>query len=390
MGRRNEPGPVTLSAAERKSAVTILRDLLRTPTAPFLEHAVLQKVEQRLEFMRCQRDQHGNLLALPRGRRAGGHRRVFFVAHADHPGFVARRMLSDDLLLADWHGGVEPGYFPGSAVRFFLQDRPPVTGRIAKIVQWRQSRGRQKRVAQVAIRLARSATVEPGTPGTWAVMQFALRNDKVVAAACDDVAGLAAVVAAFVILSDRQTPLRAGVLVTRAEEAGLIGATGAVLTGTLPAGASVISVECSKETAAARLGDGPVIRLGDRLSTFDAELCDWLADVAGRLAEARKDFRYQRNVMPGGTCEASVFRAAGHRAAGLCVPLRNYHNRNEARKRIAAEQISLHDWFGLVALVASAATLGLPKAAAPLPLAGMFRQAYRHYRRALKDPLLIG
>ena len=299
-------------------------------------------------------------------------------------------MLSGDLLLADWHGSVEPGYFPGSAVRFFPPDRPPVTGRIAKIVQWRQSRGRQKRVAQVAIRLARSANVEPGTPGTWAVTQFALRKDKVVAAACDDVAGVAAVVAAFVILSNRQTPPRAGMLVTRAEEAGLVGATGAALTGTLPEDASVISVECSKETAAARLGDGPVIRLGDRLSTFDAELCDWLAEVAGSLAKARKDFRYQRNIMPGGTCEASIFRAAGHRAAGLCVPLRNYHNRNEARKRVAAEQISLHDWFGLVALVASAATLGLPKTATPSPLAGMFKQVYRRYRRALKDPLLIG
>ena len=62
---------------------------------------------------------------------------------------------------------------------------------------------------------------------------------------------------------------------------------------------------------------------------------------------AAKDFRWQRKLMDGGTCEGTAFQAYGYRVGALCVPLLNYHNMGE-NGRIAAEAVSLSDLTNLV------------------------------------------
>ena len=54
--------------------------------------------------------------------------------------------------------------------------------------------------------------------------------------------------------------------------------------------------------------------------------------------------------MDGGTCEATAYLEAGYTASGLCVALGNYHN-CAVNGRIAAENIHLEDWRGLVKLM---------------------------------------
>ena len=60
--------------------------------------------------------------------------------------------------------------------------------------------------------------------------------------------------------------------------------------------------------------------------------------------------------MDGGTCEATAFYELGYEAAGICLGLGNYHNRDEARKRIASEYVSLNDWINLVRWFVAIAT----------------------------------
>ena len=62
--------------------------------------------------------------------------------------------------------------------------------------------------------------------------------------------------------------------------------------------------------------------------------------------------------MPGGTCEATVYDAYGFRAASICVALGNYHNMDQAKRRIGPEYIDLADWDGMVKLFVRVAREG--------------------------------
>ena len=80
--------------------------------------------------------------------------------------------------------------------------------------------------------------------------------------------------------------------------------------------------------------------------------------LSALLAKRTKSFQYQRALMPGGTCEATVYDAYGFTAASICVPLGNYHNMDAARKKIGPEYIDLSDWNNMVKLFIHLARTG--------------------------------
>jgi endoglucanase len=89
-----------------------------------------------------------------------------------------------------------------------------------------------------------------------------------------------------------------------------------------------------------------VVRVGDRLSIFDACITHWLETAFRDQQVSRPGAVYQRLLMGGGTCEASVFQRAGLPTGALCVALNNYHNMGPGNS-VRAESISLRDWQGL-------------------------------------------
>jgi endoglucanase len=196
----------------------------------------------------------------------------------------------------------------------------------------------------------------------WDVGPARIKGDRLLAPACDDVAGVAAALAAYDAMGRVRTDVR--LLFTRAEEIGFIGAIAAAKAGLIPRKARLICLENSRSYAESPIGGGPIVRVGDYTSTFDPDLTYRVGRVAAALAEKDKSFRYQRRLMPGGTCEASAFQAYGYTATCLCLPLGNYHNMNEAARggpRIDAETISIRDFDGLVRLlVAVAQQLDVP------------------------------
>src|SRR5687767_7954584 len=106
--------------------MTCLKDLCAFPTAPFAEERVMDYVERfarERAGLRLSRDRWGNRLIQLRGRANRRKGRLVLVAHADHPGFVARRMTGPHTLLADFRGGVRWQLVRGAAVRFFDGDR---------------------------------------------------------------------------------------------------------------------------------------------------------------------------------------------------------------------------------------------------------------------------
>jgi endoglucanase len=280
-----------------------LRDLLSLPTAAFVETAVLGYVERtcdRLAGVAARRDRYGNLLAHYRcgANRLG--RPLAFVAHTDHPGFVALEMTGPGTLRAAFRGGVRPEYFPDAPVRFW-SDGGWVRGRVLKVTAAAPALTAPptvRRPEETSIRVSR--VVQPNAPGMWDVSGPVLRGDRLRARGCDDVAGAAAMLELLVRLSRRRTPGEVYCLFTRAEEVGFIGALAAIRARTIPRRLPVVSIEASSALPNAPLGAGPILRVGDRMSVFTPALTAFCGRVAKELAQRRATFTYQRRLMDGG------------------------------------------------------------------------------------------
>ena len=89
---------------------------------------------------------------------------------------------------------------------------------------------------------------------------------------------------------DQGAPL--SVLLTRAEETGFGGMLAAVETGRLDAYMVYVNIECSSCRAGAPLGEGPVIRVGDRRWIFHAGVTEGSAPVPNSWCARGADFTY--------------------------------------------------------------------------------------------------
>jgi putative aminopeptidase FrvX len=164
--------------------------------------------------------------------------------------------------------------------------------------------------------------------------------------ACDDLAEVSIVLALLRRLALGGAKGNVHALFTRAEEIGFAGALAALKSKTPLASIPTLSLEASKARGFARVEGGPVVRVGDRLSIFDSRITHWIETAFRDLQAKRPATTYQRLLMGGGTCEASVFHRAGLPTGALCVALNNYHNMGPS-KSLRAESISLRDCQGL-------------------------------------------
>jgi len=330
----------------------IVESLLSAPTAPFREAAVVERVAAWAagRGVAVRRDEAGNvLLRVRRGRRR--RPRWVFAAHMDHPGFIVtgRRGRS---IRAEFRGSVARRYFAGSAVRLYAP-----AGEVRAIVR---SARKAPAGAWLTCRLdpvgspGRAADVPAGTIGMWDLPAARFRRGRLHSRACDDVAGAAAVICAMDEIAAGRFAVDATALLTRAEEAAFIGALAAARARSIPAGALVVAVECSRAVAGAGLGEGVVVRVGDRVRTFDPSLTAHVSAAAETLGRRDRRFRHVRQLMPGGTCESTAYAAFGYRATGLCLPMANYHNQGPGG-RIAAEVVDTGDFEGLVKLLTALA-----------------------------------
>jgi len=384
-----------------------LVQLTSLPTAAGCEDRVIAWIEQwakQRKYCKLSRDRYGNItLQSTRAKRSTSAALppIYFTAHMDHPAFVVREILSDKELLADFRGGVEASYFADAKV-FLWRNQSEKAGkresektqRTGKIVEMTPPVPGKTLDKSVRVRCIQSHHAAVGDILTWHLKPTAIRGDRVKAPACDDLAGLAAALAAFdAIHSKSLRPRRASaspapasapasasaaaaasatapdvrLLLTRCEEVGFIGAIGACKAKTIPRKALVIALENSKSFAESPIAGGPIVRVGDRTSTFDPDLTYRIGMVAQALATENKSFQWQRKLMTGGTCEASAYQSFGHIATCICLPLGNYHNMNEATKKIDHEIISLSDYDNLIhLLVAVGERLHDPKLAPPL------------------------
>lgn len=320
----------------------IAQDLLSLPTAPFREDAVRRHI---VDFcaernIATKQDDVGNVIATC-GSQYGNN--VFaFGAHMDHPGFIAAADSRAGKLDAVFYGGVEEKYFRGTAVRFFTE-AGPVKGVILRTRKDKNQRG-------LHVQASVQGTVKKGDAGMWNLPAFRLRGDRLYSRACDDLVGCVSILALLDELHRRGIRKKVMAVFTSAEEAGLQGAKHLCIQKKIAKNIRLVAIETSSVLPNVKMGDGVVIRVGDRSSIFTPALTAFLLDCAKREQSADKTFRYQRKLMDAGTCESTVYDRFGYVNAAVCIPLGNYHNRNVRTGRIAAEYVSLSDLQNMVRL----------------------------------------
>jgi endoglucanase len=362
--------------ADRATAVKWLKELTHVPTASGLEHGVVGWVEVwvgRRKDLTMTRDSGGNLLITQKGRKR--HPLVLAVAHMDHPAFVITG-VDQQVASFEFRGGVDAAYFDSAPVRVASRDGGVQHLRVTDYDPVTQTGTLSPE--------GDSGTVEPGDIAMWSFPRSTKSKGLFKAPACDDLAGVAAALVALDRARSRPGLRHYGVLLTRAEEMGLIGAIHAAKNRTIPSDARIISIETSRELPSAPVGAGPIIRTGDRATVFDRDLTNRISQAA-----SASGLKHQRKLMDGGGCEATAFGAYGYPSSGLCVALRNWHNRGnldavEAGKGKAVammEEISLEDFHGLIDLILIAASA----ADDPDTLTGRLDRLYVSGSRVLQD-----
>lgn len=361
-----------IDAPRREQHLAWLLELTQIPTAAGREHRVSRWIRDwaaTREGVSLTQDPSGNLqLAMPE---SGDDRPLYFTAHLDHPAFVVERIVGPGTLELSFRGGVMADYFKDARIEVVAADDSLHPATLLT---------RQPRSGVFDLYLAEldggSDAVAVGDVARWRLPRAEIVDGCLHTDACDDLAAAAAALAAF----DELLRLRAAgkmtldvrLLFTRAEEVGFVGAIAACRSGLIPAGARLVALENSRSFPESPIHAGPIVRVGDRMSIFTPSLTDAVARRAEELAggpaptAAQKisespAWKWQRKLMAGGACEASVFCAAGFEATCACLPLGNYHNMgdltavqagtNTAPARIEREFIGIDDFHGLVDLL---------------------------------------
>ena len=306
-------------------------------------------------------DQWGNVLATRPGTDANAPG-LAFVAHLDHPGFEA---VSYDggYLMCRALGGVPPGALKaGAAVQLLTDDGSSdansfrrINGSVIAGVPVSEDAHDTPTRDRAVLVDAEEHVGDLPCAVVFDLPDFDLDGSMIRMRALDDLAGCASVLAVLRAATEFETPGAVHGLFTRAEEVGLVGARLAAADGLLPKDTIVVSIESSRTLPGAEIGRGPVIRVGDARTTFDAEAEAYLTMASDRLSAAG-EFRCQRQLMSGGVCEATAFSAFGYRTTGMAFPLANYHN-GGPDDTVAAESIALADFAGGVSLLAETARL---------------------------------
>lgn len=360
-----------------------LRDtILGCPTAPFYERQVQCAIEEAAERLSLpvRQDRFGNLYVSYRKGRA---RALAFSAHMDHPGFEV--LDTGPPVTARLLGGVAAGMLHQAPVAFHSSQRSSgatTRGHISRVLPIKPTAPGEPR-PEVRVEIDIEGQISPGDFGYFD-FPLEIHDDLLYAKAHDNV--LSCVLILVTLARLRKLDADANVLgiFTRAEEVGFVGAGGVLRSHHLSSTRPLVVLECSKARGEVRMGHGPVLRVGDRMTCFDPHMDLWLGERAAALAKRTPQFQYQRALMTGGTCEASLFMLHGYRVGALAMPLGNYHNMTD-EGHVGPEFVHLGDFENALLLLSELALNPPAATLARQRRAELDRHIRRHLPRLLKS-----
>ena len=357
----------------------LMMDILSLPTAPYHEDAVAGYIVRfaQKRGLPVTEDKYGNLVV--RYRNGSRPKPVAITAHMDHPGFEVFEADGCELT-AQWLGGCDPKHFPGSKV-MVVSDGERIPGRVTSPLSQEERNGRSR---TFSIRAQKPLSKQDGVFGYWNLTPVEVKGDLIRTKGADNLASCAAVLAALDRVRQQKAETDLWGVFTRAEEVGLLGAAGIVDARTVPKRVPLVVLETSRELPGAQIGKGAVIRVGDVLSVFDPRVEFAIHTVARGLREKDRRFVFQRQLMSGGTCEASLYTLHGFTVGALAFPLGNYHN--QGKRWPAEEYISVTDTDSMIKLC-TAIALSPPSGETRTAIKKRFVNSFKSRKqRLLKKP----
>jgi endoglucanase len=386
-----------------------LGSILSRPTAPFREGHVIATISDLLDQAGVPyfEDPVGNVVVgvdSERRYRALVAERAeepvrVFIAHMDHPGFHGSVWNDTGELEFRWHGGSPTQHLEGAEVWLAARDAFRARGTVVRAELAPSGR----MIASGSILLDETARNDarrlfPDATALFGGFGFGeplwQDGELIYTKAADDLVGCAAIVTLASELfkkkrGEKKIPFLG--LLTRAEEVGWLGAIAHFELGWLGRARREIlcvSLETSRALPGAEIGKGPIVRLGDRFTVFDAGRLR----VFSELAEKTLPGKHQRRIMDGGSCEASAAAVYGFRPVGISVPLGNYHNqsfeggpRSRGSLGPAPEFVHLGDVAGLHELCRALMKPKLPWASPWDSKKKELRKSLRNYRTLLRS-----
>lgn len=356
-----------------KRTLKLFTDLLSLPTAPYREENVANFIcaFAKHRELPIKTDKYGNLIV--RYTNGSNAKPVALTAHMDHPGFEVYHGESHNLK-ARWLGGCDPNHFPGSRVTI-ITNGEQISGKVTSPLS---TDGHKT----FSICATKDISDPKEAYGYWGLKPFEIDGDIMHTKGADNLASCAAILAVLDQLKQQNATADLWGIFTRAEEVGLIGAGGIVDARSVPKRVPIIVLETSKELPGAEMGKGPVIRVGDRLSIFDPGVEYAIHSLAQTLQQSNNTFQFQRQLMSGGTCEASVYVLHGFTVGALAFPLGNYHN--QGKRWPAEEYISISDADGMVELCATIAN-DPPTGEPRTPMRRRFEKSFNRQKKRLLE-----
>lgn len=343
----------------QETLLSCCQQLLEIPTAPYQEEwmiGALHKILEGIPGISFEMDAWGNTsIYLRKELLDEGVPPLVFVTHLDHPGFVFPDSQKGKLIEGYFEGRVFDEYFDGSKVRLFRHAHD--SGVLGKVLKFSDRQGDDDH-RHVTIELEEE--IENPVLGMWDVSAFESDGEFIRGRACDDLCGVGATLAALSELVQIQAQLTQPIIMlySRAEETGFCGSLCHIDEQVLPENSKIVSVEISGETDFARLGNGAILRVGDKAGMFNHDIVNCFWD--GLLSpDSENSLKVYRAFMDRGTCEATAFLTLGFEALGICAPVRNYHNMNFESKIIDAEAVSISDLMNLTGLIVEMSTAPL-------------------------------
>ena len=329
-----------------------LMELTAIPTAAGQEGRVIEWIERwvkKQSGIALRHDKFGNLLLTQ--KRKSSKKPIYITAHLDHPAFVVRKQIDDLHLEMEFRGGVNDAYFVGANVEVFDNDDNGYIGTIQSL------NPKAKPFKRVIVKLKKGVAgiLLKDDIARWKFNPPIVKNGLLHAPACDDLAGVAAALCALDKIKRLPSLGHVGVLLTRAEEIGFVGAIAAAKNKSVPKTSRLLCLETSRSFPESPIGGGPILRVGDKTSVFGPDITNAVSEIMN----AQKKLTWQRKLMPGGTCESTAFCEYGYLSTCLCLALGNYHNmkdidgvlqKNKPAK-VAPEFISVNDFHGLVEML---------------------------------------
>jgi endoglucanase len=328
-----------------QQALDILSELAKAPSIPFHEYVVQAKIIDILSLnsIPFSLDNYGNIIAKIE---ADGEplEPIAFVAHMDHPGFEVSSVTSSGIL-AKPLGGVP---------KCSMVQTLPMFGFTQSGEKFECVISPNQNDDQTVI-VNGPSSLRVGSPLTFGLLDFEIIQDKINMRSLDDYAGCASIISTLINCKSQKLLRSIYGVFTRAEEVGLVGARIIARDKTLPIDTLIVSIETSSIIPGVHQGNGPVIRVGDATFTFDSDAENVLRNVALNINNGDYKFKFQRNLMSAGTCEASAFIANSYVTTGIALPLGNWHNAttyiSDFQGGIDTENVSLTDYLDATKLL---------------------------------------